>query len=571
MHVLKQIIQAAHGEHPVDLVLRNVNLVNVISGEIYPTDIAIHDDLIVGIGNSYEAKEEYDLKGLYASPGFIDGHVHIESSMVVVPQFARVLVPLGTTSVIADPHEIANVMGYEGIRFMMDFAKYNPLNVFFMLPSCVPATKLETAGSQLRAFDIFPFLNEKWVLGLGEVMNFPGVINGDVDVLDKISIASAKRIDGHAPGVSGKDLMAYIAAGISSDHESTTSEEALEKLRAGMYVMIREGTVTKNLRDLIKIVTPENSRRCIFCTDDRHPQDIIEEGHINFMIKTTIELGIDPITAIRMATLNTAEYFNLRKLGAIIPGYYADIVIIDKFESFNIKMVFKNGKIVAENGKPLYQPPVRPEFTLRSSVNIKWLEGDEFKIPASGKRCRVIELVKDQIVTKSFIAEPKIKDGFVLSDPDNDILRCYVVERHHASGNIGKGLVKGFGLKKGAIASSISHDSHNIVVIGVDNEDIFKAVIQINKMGGGLVVASDGEIVDFLELPIAGLMSSEPIEVVQKRTEKLNASAKQLGCTLDDPFMAMSFLALPVIPKLKLTDLGLVDVEKFQFVDLFLD
>ena len=571
MHVLKQIIQAAHGEHPVDLVLRNVNLVNVISGEIYPTDIAIHDDLIVGIGNSYEAKEEYDLKGLYASPGFIDGHVHIESSMVVVPQFARVLVPLGTTSVIADPHEIANVMGYEGIRFMMDFAKYNPLNVFFMLPSCVPATKLETAGSQLRAFDIFPFLNEKWVLGLGEVMNFPGVINGDVDVLDKISIASAKRIDGHAPGVSGKDLMAYIAAGISSDHESTTPEEALEKLRAGMYVMIREGTVTKNLRDLIKIVTPENSRRCIFCTDDRHPQDIIEEGHINFMIKTTIELGIDPITAIRMATLNTAEYFNLRKLGAIIPGYYADIVIIDKFESFNIKMVFKNGKIVAENGKPLYQPPVRPEFTLRSSVNIKWLEGDEFKIPASGKRCRVIELVKDQIVTKSFIAEPKIKDGFVLSDPDNDILRCYVVERHHASGNIGKGLVKGFGLKKGAIASSISHDSHNIVVIGVDNEDIFKAVIQINKMGGGLVVASDGEIVDFLELPIAGLMSSEPIEVVQKRTEKLNASAKQLGCTLDDPFMAMSFLALPVIPKLKLTDLGLVDVEKFQFVDLFLD
>ena len=571
MHVLKQIIQAAHGEHPVDLVLRNVNLVNVISGEIYPTDIAIHDDLIVGIGNSYEAKEEYDLKGLYASPGFIDGHVHIESSMVVVPQFARVLVPLGTTSVIADPHEIANVMGYEGIRFMMDFAKYNPLNVFFMLPSCVPATKLETAGSQLRAFDIFPFLNEKWVLGLGEVMNFPGVINGDVDVLDKISIASAKRIDGHAPGVSGKDLMAYIAAGISSDHESTTPEEALEKLRAGMYVMIREGTVTKNLRDLIKIVTPENSRRCIFCTDDRHPQDIIEEGHINFMIKTAIELGIDPITAIRMATLNTAEYFNLRKLGAIIPGYYADIVIIDKFESFNIKMVFKNGKIVAENGKPLYQPPVRPEFTLRSSVNIKWLEGDEFKIPASGKRCRVIELVKDQIVTKSFIAEPKIKDGFVLSDPDNDILRCYVVERHHASGNIGKGLVKGFGLKKGAIASSISHDSHNIVVIGVDNEDIFKAVIQINKMGGGLVVASDGEIVDFLELPIAGLMSSEPIEVVQKRTEKLNASAKQLGCTLDDPFMAMSFLALPVIPKLKLTDLGLVDVEKFQFVDLFLD
>lgn len=569
MQELNEIIKAARGTHTIDLLLKNVNLINVLVGEIYPTDIAINKDLIVGVGEHYEAKEILDLKGLYAAPGFIDGHVHIESSMVVVPQFARALVPLGTTSVVADPHEIANVMGYEGIRFMMDYAKYNPLNVFFMLPSCVPSTKLETAGSQLRAFDIFPFLREKWVLGLGEMMNFPGVINGDVDVLDKLKISSEKRIDGHAPGLTGKDLMAYIAAGISSDHESTTAEEALEKLRLGMYVMIREGTGTKNLRDLIKVVTPENSRRCIFCTDDRHPHDILGEGHINFMIKTAIEYGVPPVAAFQMATLNTAEYFCLRKLGAISPGNFADIVILDDLKKLTIRMVLKNGKVVSENGSAIYQPVHRPEIKIRSSVNIKWLEGDEFKIPAKGGKCRVIGLIKNSIVTESLMAEPKIENGFVMSDPKKDLLRCYVVERHHASGNIGKGLVKGFGLKKGAIASSISHDSHNIVVVGVDDEDIFKAVIQINKMGGGLAIAADGKIINSLELPIAGLMSNEPIEIVNDKIQRLNQITRELGCDLDDPFMAISFLALPVIPKLKLTDLGLVDVNKFDFVDLF--
>jgi len=473
---LDKIIKAARGDHPVDLMLKNVNLINVASGEIYPADIAIEDQLIIGIGHEYEAKNVMDLKGLFASPGFIDGHVHIESSMVTVSQFARAVVPLGTTSVIADPHEIANVLGYEGIRFMMESAKYNPLNVFFTLPSCVPSTKLETAGSQLRAFDIFPFLREKWVVGLGEMMNFPGVINIDEEVMDKIKIVTEKRIDGHAPGVSGKDLSAYIAAGITSDHESTTPEEALEKLRLGMYVMIREGTGTKNLRDLLKMVTPENSRRCIFCTDDRHPHDILDEGHINFMIKTSIEYGIDPISAIRMATLNPAEYYSLRKLGFLSPGNFADIVIIEDLEKFNIKMIFKNGQLVAENNEMHYELHFKPEAKIRSSVNLKWLEGDEFRIPATGKLCRVIGLIRDQIVTEALEDEPKIADGLVVSDPERDLLRCYVVERHHASGNIGKGLVKGFGLKKGAIASSISHDSHNIVVVGVNDEDIFKAV-----------------------------------------------------------------------------------------------
>jgi adenine deaminase len=567
---LDRIIKAARGDSPVDLLLTNVNLINVVSGEIYPSNIAIDDQLIVGIGNEYEAKNVVDLKGFYASPGFIDGHVHIESSMVTVSQFARAVVPLGTTSVIADPHEIANVLGYEGIRFMMESAKYNPLSVFFTLPSCVPSTKLETAGSQLRAFDILPFLREKWVVGLGEMMNFPGVIYGEEEVLDKIKISTEKRIDGHAPGVTGKNLSAYIAAGISSDHESTTPEEALEKLRMGMYVMIREGTGTKNLRDLLKMVTPENSRRCIFCTDDRHPHDILDEGHINFMIRTAIEYGIDPISVIRMATLNPSEYYNLRKLGFLSPGNFADIVIIENLEKLNIKMVFKNGQLVAENGKMEHESHFNPEVKVRGSINIKWLEGDEFKIPAKSDRCRIIGLVKDQIVTQSLEDNPTIENGLVQSDPDRDLLRCYVVERHHASGNIGKGLVKGFGLKKGAIASSISHDSHNIVVVGVNDEDIFKAVTQINKMGGGLSVVSDGKVLDVLELPIAGLMSTDPLELVNQRLQKLNQETRALGCPLADPFMAISFLALPVIPKLKITDMGLVDVDKFEFVDLFI-
>jgi len=568
---LKEIINAARGEIDLDLILKNVNLVNVYSGEIYPTDIAIYDEYIVGLGRQYHAKETIDLSGFYVMPGFIDAHVHIESSMVEVPQFARAVVPLGTTSVVADPHEIANIFGYEGIRYMMDASKYNPLNVFFMMPSCVPSTKLETAGSELRAFDIFPFLREKWVLGLGEMMNFPGVVAGEEEVLDKIKISNDKRIDGHAPGLTGIKLNAYIAAGIESDHECTTPEEAIEKLRLGMFIMIREGTGTKNLRDLLKMVSKENLHRCMFATDDRHPHDILEEGHINFMIRTTIESGIDPVSAIRMATVNPAEYFGLRKIGAISPGKLADMVVVDNLEKFNIVSVFKNGKLVAKNSESVYQIPERPRASIRSSVNIKWLEGSEFEIPANGKRCFVIGLIKDQIVTEKLIEEPKIENGKVVSDPDRDLLRCYVVERHHASGKIGYGLVKGFGLKSGAIASTISHDSHNIVVVGVHDADIVKAVIHLNKMGGGIVITNNGEVVDDLELPIGGLMSNQPLEIVNSKLKNLINATKKLGAKLTDPFMQLSFIALPVIPKLKITDLGLVDVEKFDFIDLFVN
>ena len=570
MKSLQEIIFAASGERKVDLLLKNGNLVNVLSGEIYPADIAILDDLIIGVGADYDAREVIDLGGMTVMPGFLDGHLHIESSMVEVPQFARAVVPLGTTTVIADPHEIANVLGYEGLRYMMDSSKFNPLNVYFMLPSCVPATGLETAGSELRAFDIFPFLREKWVLGLAEMMNFPGVLNGDPDVLDKLKIARDQRIDGHAPGLTGKALNAYIAAGISSDHECTTVAEAEEKLRLGMHIMIREGTGTKNLIDLLPLVNEKNISRCVFCTDDRHPNDILSQGHINYMVKTAIEQGIDPVNAIRMATINTAEFFGLKHLGAIAPGRLADLVVIDDLDAFNIKKVFKNGKLVAQNGIPIYEVVARPKSMLRSSVNIKWLELDDFKIPARSTRCRVINLIRDQIVTEGTIEEISVNQNHLMSDPDTDILRMYVVERHHASGNIGRGLVKGIGLKRGAYASSIAHDSHNIVVAGVEDIAIFNAVVQINKMGGGIAVVDEhGQVLDSLQLPIAGLMSDKPLEYVSQKMEDLNRQIQQLGSPLSDPAMTLSFMALPVIPALKLTDKGLVDVNTSQFVELY--
>jgi len=569
--MVKELIQAARHQIKCSLVLRNARVVNVYSGEVVKSDVAVYRDTIVGLGSGYRGEEEVDLKGLYLAPGFIDGHVHIESSMVEVPQFGRAVVPLGTTSVIADPHEIANVLGYEGIRYMMDASKYNPLSVFFMLSSCVPSSPLESAGSELRAFDIFPFLRERWVLGLGEMMNYPGVLNAEPDVLDKIKIVTEKRIDGHAPGLSGADLAAYIAAGVESDHECTTVDEAREKLALGMYIMIREGSGTKNLHDLLPLVTPENERRCFFCTDDRHPDDILREGHINYIIKSAIKAGLNPVTALRMATLNTAEYFGLRKLGGIGPGKLADMVVFDDFDSFHIHKVYKNGTLVAQDGVPVYEIPVRKPAMLRSSVNIKWLEGDEFSIPVRGKRCRIIGVILDQIVTHLIEMEPSVRDGHVISDPERDLVRLYVLERHRASGNIGKGLMTGFGLKRGAIASSISHDSHNIIAAGISDRDIMKAVTTINKMGGGIAVVDNSTVLEALELPIAGLMSNKPIEFVSSRTRDLITACRSLGIQLEDPLMTLSFMALPVIPRLKLTDRGLVDVEKFAHVDLFLD
>jgi adenine deaminase len=565
---LEQMIAVARGRQEPELVLRNGRVVNVFSGEIYKADVAIDQGRIAGVG-SYSGGRTVDLRNKYLCPGFIDGHVHIESSMVSVPEFARTVVPLGTTTVIIDPHEIANVLGSDGILFMLKSSKYNPLNVFMMLPSCVPSTDLETAGSELKALDLFPFLSDKWVLGLGEVMNYPAVLQADDDVMDKIKIVAGKRIDGHAPGVSGKDLAAYLVTGIRSDHESTTVTEAREKLRMGMWVMLREGSTTKNLKDLLPLVTTENAGRMFFVTDDRSPRDLQVEGHINNMVKMAIKSGLDPTLVIRMATINAAQYFGLERIGAVAPGYDADLVVLNDFKGCKISKVFKNGELVAENGKPVFERPTRKRAFIRSSMNTHWLEEKDFLIPAEGATANVIGFVPGQIVTKRLRMKPKVKDGFVVPDTKRDLLKLAVVERHEASGNVGLGLVRGFHLKRGALASSVAHDAHNLIVLGTNDHDMMEAAIQVIRMKGGLAAVADGEVKEALPLPIAGLMSDEHISEVRSRLDALHKAATGLGCRLKDVFSALSFLSLPVVPALKLTDRGLVDSEKFKLIGLF--
>lgn len=568
--ITNRLVKAAQGEFPIDLLLKNAQIINVFSGEIYRQNVGIWDKFVVGFGE-YEAKKTIDLEGLYLAPGFIDGHVHTESSMVEIPQYARAVVPRGTASVVCDPHEIANVMGYDGIRYILDSSKYNPLNVFIMLPSCVPSTSFETSGSELRAFDLYPYFSQKWVLGLAEVMNYPGLLKCDPELLDKIKISHSKRIDGHAPGLSGKGLCAYVAAGVASDHECTSADEVNEKLRLGMHIMIREGTTAKNLKDLLPAVTPENSHRCFFVTDDRKPSDLIDEGHMDHIIRSAIAQGLPPMTAIQMATLNPARYFMLNHHGAIAPGYFADLVAFESLEEIKVRKAFKNGEQVAEDGKALWDPPERPRMALRSSVNIKWLEGGEFEILPRGKKIRVIELQEDQLLTGELIVEAKVEKGLVVSDTDRDLLKLIVIERHQSSGKMGFGFVKGFGLKSGAMATSVAHDAHNVIVVGTNDEDMLAAVIQLNKLGGGLVVTNAGKAIADLPLPVAGLMSREPLEDVNKQLKTLMDAASQLGVKRKDPFMSLSFLALPVIPQLKLTDQGLVDVNRFELVDLFVN
>lgn len=567
---LGDVIKVARGEVPCDLVLKGGTLINVLSGEMYETDVGIFGGMVVGVGK-YKGVREVDVSGKYLSPGFIDGHVHIESSMVEVREFARAVVPLGTTSVVIDPHEIANVFGLEGIQYMLKSSKFNPLNVFLMLPSCVPATEFETSGSSLKGFDLYPLLAEKWVLGIGEVMNYPGVLKQEQDVLDKITMSHEKRVDGHAPGLGGKDLCAYVAAGVRSDHEGTTVAEAREKLRLGMHIMLREGSLTKNLKDLLPLITPYNISRCLFVTDDRHPKDILEEGHVDYMVRTAMEFGVDPVSAIRLATINTADYFKLDKLGAIAPGFTADILVLESLEEVKVEKVFKRGELVAEGGELGPLPVEPPKVPLRGSVNLKFLTLDDFRIPAKGKKVRAIEIVPQQILTRTFMAQARIVDGFAESDTENDVVKALIIERHHASDNIGRGFLKGFGLRRGAMASSVSHDSHNIVVAGVNDADMLEAVIEIARMKGGLSIVADGKVLGRLPLPIAGLMSEQSMGKVKEDLEELGRVAAGLGVQVKDPFMALSFISLPVVPEIKLTDLGLFDVTRFKFVDVFTD
>ncbi len=562
-------IRASLGDNKADILFTNARIVNVFSGEIIPGSVAVTGGFISGFG-SYPAKKIIDLEGRFIAPGFINAHVHIESSMACVTEFSRTILPRGTTSVIADPHEITNVLGKSGMDYMLRSSKNQPVDIYFSLPSCVPATELETSGARLSADDLIPFLRNKRIVALAEMMNFPGVIFRDPDVLAKIenSMTHKKPVDGHAPGLSGKELFAYIAAGISSDHECTTVAEAKEKLRAGMHIMIREGTAAGNLRSLLPLVNEKNFHRIMWCTDDRHPRDLLEKGDIDSIVRDAVRYGLDPVTAIRMATINPALYFGLDHKGAVAPGRQADLVIFSDLSDPVIEQVYSKGILAAENGEindSIKKPaPVPVTSSMNTGAGII-----DLTIPAVSGRLRVIEIVPDQIITRKYLTGAKVINGMAVPDISNDILKIAVIERHKGSGNIGKGFVKGFNIKKGAIASSVAHDSHNIISVGTNDEDMKAAVDAVIKMGGGLAAVCDCNICGTLSLPIAGLMSNETIEIIDRQMNILLSVTRALGSPLSDPYMALSFLALPVIPEIKITDKGLIDVGKFCIVSLF--
>jgi adenine deaminase len=565
---LNRLIKVARGVEAPDLVLKGGQIVNVFSNEIYPADIALCGERIAGIG-SYTGPNKLDCRGKFITPGFLDGHMHIESSMVTVWEFAKTVLPHGTTTIMADPHELANVLGTEGIEYVLKTAKHQPLSVYVMLPSCVPATDLETSGARLKAVDLLPYLSSPWVLGLAEMMNYPGVVYESTEVLEKLGIVGNKVIDGHAPQLTGKDLNAYIAAGISNDHECTTVAEGQEKMRLGMHIAVREGSVTRDLLNLLPLIKPENSDRFFFCTDDRTPADLIARGHIDSMVRMAIGAGLDPALAIRLATLNAAQYFGLHKVGGIAPGWVADLNILTDLKNCAVEKVFKRGSLVAEKGYLLGNKPMTSTISVRNTVHIRPLGETSFQIPAKQGKARVMELIPDQIITRQTLVEPKCENGHVVSDTKNDILKIAVIERHHKTGNIGLGLTKGFGLRSGAIAGSVGHDAHNINVVGTNDADMRACVEHIAKMQGGFAIADQGEILACVPLPIAGLLSDKPLPDVKEQLDLANAAAAKLGCRVKEPFMALSFMALSVIPELKLTDKGLVDVNQFKIVELF--
>lgn len=569
---LRQLIDVAAGRRPADLILRNGKVVNVLSDEIYEADIAITAGRIAGIGR-YDAPQVVDLKGRYVCPGFIDAHVHIESSMLSVPEFAGVVAAHGTTAVVTDPHEVANVMGTEGIRFMLAASKYCPVRVYVMLSSCIPASALESAGAELTAVDLLPLFTDEWVLGLAEVMNYRGVVDLEDEVLDKLKVARGRIIDGHAPGLSGRELQAYVAAGIGSDHECTTAEEAREKLRLGLFVMIREGTQARNLDALLPLVTPATVDRFMFVTDDKDVEDLLDEGHIDHMVCRAIAAGLKPTLAIRLASFNAARYFGLEGFGAIAPGYHAALTVLEDLNRCRVTQVYQDGSLVAENGQSVYEPPPhRRSPILRSAINVQWLEVEQFAVPArsaGSQRVHVIEMTEDQLQTKGSVEALPVVDGKVMPDPARDVAKIMVIERHQASGRVGLGFVRGFGLRSGAIASSVAHDAHNLIVAGTNDRDMYHAAVHVVKMRGGLCAAKDGRVLADVPLPIAGLMSDAPALELRGQVQALNAATRELGCSLRRPFMALSFMSLSVIGSLRITDQGLINVDKFARIDLF--
>jgi adenine deaminase len=568
-----QLIAVARGDVPADLLLTNVRLVNVFSGQIEETAIALYGGYVAGIGQGYAARATVDLAGAYVAPGFIDAHVHIESSLCVPAQFAAAVLPCGVTTVVVDPHEIANVAGVAGIRFMAESSRDLPLSVVVMAPSCVPATDMETNGARLEADHLAPLLQEGSVHGLAEVMNFPGVLAGDEGVMEKLSVFAGRPQDGHAPGLTGKQLNAYVAAGIGSEHECTTVAEAAEKLSRGLYVLIRQATNAQNLRPLLPLVTPANSRRICLCTDDRVPADLLGEGSIDYMVREAIAFGIDPIVALQMATLNPAEWFGLRDRGAIAPGRRADLIVFDDLYALRVRQVYAGGYLVAEDGA------MRPEIMLAnrpapaavaSSVNVDWSKVD-FRVPARGSKIRVIGALPDQLVTELRLLDATCVDGLAVADASRDLLKMAVVDRHKASGAMGLGFIQGIGLRRGAMAGTVAHDHHNLGVVGAADVSMWTAARAVAALGGGLAVADGETVMATLPLPVAGLMSERSVAEVRDGYDALLAAAAALGSPLHDPFMAMSFMALEVIPRLKLTDQGLVDVEAFRIVGLFGD
>jgi adenine deaminase len=564
---IKERILAARGRIPADLVLKRARVVNLFTNEILSTDVAIHDRHVVGFG-AYSGPNEIDLQDSFVLPGLVDGHLHIESTMLAPGEFARAVVPHGVTSVIVDPHEIGNVLGAEGVRMLIAATHGLPLRVFINIPSCVPASPWENGGFIMEAADIESLLGEERVVGIAEVMNFPGVLETEPEVLAKVELGQRRRIpiDGHAPGVSGRDLCAYVAAGIESDHETTQAEEAEEKLRLGMWLMVREGSTEHNLAELLPVVQKHRARRALLVTDDRTPSDLRDEGHVDHALRLAISLGLDPFDAIAMASLNAAERFGIKHIGAVAPGYRADLQVVDNLQSPRARLVFTDGNLVARDGQPLFEPPAFDYSQAHNSVRLGKVDPTSLRLPYQGGKCRVIGLVPGQIVTEHLFEEPRIENGEIVADVSRDLLKLAVLERHRATGNVGVGLVRGFGLQGGALASSVAHDAHNVGVVGTNDRDMLRAVDAVAQQQGGLAVVRDGQVLASLPLPIGGLMSDLRFEEVAQRLEDVENAARALGCRTERPFMSLSFLALSVIPSLKLTDRGLVDVDAWQFV-----